>query len=110
MHPCDSTWEGIAKGHAVDQAIQKLSSLGCPSGLVNAGGDLRVFGADRQESVLLRRGAGTRAYFQPIDLSNAALAVSDLDALERPAEHQGYYSRVGPTTSIRLQQSSPKTP
>ncbi len=92
---------GIAKGHAVDQAIQKLMSLGCTSGLVNAGGDLRAFGGDRQESVLLRRSAGTRAYFQPIELNNAALAVSDLDAVERPAEHQGYYSRVGTTTSLR---------
>jgi FAD:protein FMN transferase len=91
---------GIAKGHAIDQAIEKLSSLGCTSGLVNAGGDLRVFG-DRQETILLRRGAGTRAYFRPIDLANAALAVSDLDAVEWPAEHQGYYSRVGPTTSLR---------
>jgi thiamine biosynthesis lipoprotein len=91
---------GIAKGHAIDQAIEKLSSLGCTSGLVNAGGDLRVFG-DRHETILLRRGAGTRAYFRPIDLTNAALAVSDLDALEWPAEHQGYYSRVGPTTSLR---------
>jgi FAD:protein FMN transferase len=91
---------GFAKGHAIDQAIQTLSRLGCTSGLVNAGGDLRVFG-DRQETILLRRGAGTRAYFRPIDLANAALAVSDLDAVEWPAEHQGYYSRVGPTTSLR---------
>ena len=91
---------GIAKGHAIDQAIEKLTSLGCTSGLVNAGGDLRVFG-DRQETILLRRGAGTRAYFRPIDLANEALAVSDLDAVEWPAEHQGYYSRVGPTTSRR---------
>jgi FAD:protein FMN transferase len=91
---------GIAKGHAIDLAIEKLSSLGCTSGLVNAGGDLRVFG-DRQETILLRRGAGTRAYFRPLDLANAALAVSDLDAVEWPAEHRGYYSRVGPTTSLR---------
>jgi FAD:protein FMN transferase len=91
---------GIAKGHAIDQAIEKLRSLGCTSGLVNAGGDLRVFG-DLQETILLRRGAGTRASFRSIDLANEALAVSDLDAVERPSEHQGYYSRVGPTTSLR---------
>jgi thiamine biosynthesis lipoprotein len=91
---------GIAKGHAIDRAIEKLRSLGCTSGLVNAGGDLRVFG-DRQETILLRRGAGTRAYFRPFDLANAALAVSDLDAVDWPAEHHGYYSRVGPITSLR---------
>ncbi len=36
---------GIAKGHAVDQAIEALRSAGVDSGWVNAGGDLRVFGA-----------------------------------------------------------------
>ena len=92
---------GIAKGHAVDRAIATLSALGCHSGIVNAGGDLRVFG-DRKESILLRRGgsAGTPT-FCPIDLENAALAVSDLDLPERPEEHQGYYNRVGPTQGLR---------
>jgi thiamine biosynthesis lipoprotein len=80
---------GIAKGHAIDRAVATLSAMGCQSGLVNAGGDLRVFG-DRKENVLLRRGAD----FQPMELENAALAVSDLDATERPEEHQGYYNRV----------------
>lgn len=35
---------GIAKGYAVDQAVATLRELGVPSGLVNAGGDLRAFG------------------------------------------------------------------
>ena len=36
-----------------------------------------------------------------MELENAALAVSDLDAAERPEEHQGYYSRVGPGVTQR---------
>lgn len=80
---------GIAKGHAIDRAIATLSAQGCESGLVNAGGDLRVFG-DRKDTILLRRGT----QFHPMDLENSALAVSDLDATERPEEHQGYYRRV----------------
>jgi thiamine biosynthesis lipoprotein len=80
---------GIAKGYAIDRAIATLSAQGCTSGLVNAGGDLRVFG-DRTDTILLRRGA----QFHPMDLKNAALAVSDLDATDRPEEHQGYYKRV----------------
>jgi FAD:protein FMN transferase len=36
---------GIAKGHAVDRAVAALIAAGVPSGLVNAGGDLRGFGA-----------------------------------------------------------------
>ena len=36
---------GIAKGHAVDAAVHALRLAGCAAGWVNAGGDLRVFGA-----------------------------------------------------------------
>lgn len=36
---------GIAKGFAVDRAVATLCDLGIPGGMVNAGGDLRAFGA-----------------------------------------------------------------
>lgn len=36
---------GIAKGYAVDCAVDALRAVGVVRGLVNAGGDLRVFGA-----------------------------------------------------------------
>jgi thiamine biosynthesis lipoprotein len=85
---------GFAKGYAVDCAIEALTSHGCTAGLVNAGGDLRVFGA-RTEPVFLRGPAGE---LKPIELADAALAVSDVDSQRRPAEHQGYYlrGRAGP--------------
>jgi len=35
---------GIAKGFAVDRAVDALRASGVPAGAVNAGGDLRVFG------------------------------------------------------------------
>lgn len=35
---------GIAKGHAVDRAVETLTERHVPFGLVNAGGDLRAFG------------------------------------------------------------------
>ena len=35
---------GIAKGHAVDRAVEVLQASGVKAGLVNAGGDLRAFG------------------------------------------------------------------
>ena len=35
---------GIAKGYAVDRAVETLSEYHVPYGLVNAGGDLRAFG------------------------------------------------------------------
>src|SRR5256885_849979 len=36
---------GIAKGYAVDRAVLALRAFGIQGGLVNAGGDLRAFGA-----------------------------------------------------------------
>lgn len=36
---------GIAKGYAVDSAVEVLRDAGVGAGLVNAGGDMRVFGA-----------------------------------------------------------------
>lgn len=35
---------GAAKGYAVDKAVERLKKLGIDAGIVNAGGDLRVFG------------------------------------------------------------------
>lgn len=35
---------GIAKGYAVDRAVEVLKSNGITSGIVNAGGDMRLFG------------------------------------------------------------------
>jgi thiamine biosynthesis lipoprotein len=88
---------GIAKGHAIDRAVERLMEHGCCAGLVNAGGDLRVFG-ERQEAILLRE---TDTGFRHLALKNSALAVSDVDAIGRPAEHQGYYNRKGQTAARR---------
>jgi len=79
---------GIAKGYAVDRALEALREADCQSGLVNAGGDLAVFGPSR--SILCR---STRSTFS-IELKDAALASSDADESERPAEHRGYYDGV----------------
>ena len=89
--PVELDLGGIAQRHAIDRAVEKLQELGCASGLVNAGGDLRVFG-DRAETIFLRRRV-SEPTFHPLSLKNTALAVSDLDADNRPSEHQGYYIR-----------------
>jgi thiamine biosynthesis lipoprotein len=81
---------GFAKGYAVDRAIEVLTEHGCTTGLVNAGGDLRVFGP-RTEPIFLRGPGGD---LTPVALTDAALAVSDVDSQRRPAEHQGYYGNT----------------
>ncbi len=89
---------GIAKGYAIDRAIEALRAAGCVSGGVNAGGDLRVYGG--REKVLLRCADGSCV---PFTLKDEALAVSDLDAKvgRRPPEHQGYYRRSGEFRPVR---------
>ena len=82
---------GIAKGYAVDAAVETLRSGGCSAGLVNAGGDLRVFGALTE--TLLLRGPGTG--YRPLRLADAAVAVSDARASRAPPGHRGYYVRGG---------------
>jgi FAD:protein FMN transferase len=86
---------GFAKGYAVDCAIQTLRNSGCTGGLVNAGGDLRVFGP-RTEPMFLRGQAGE---LTNIELTDAALAVSDANSRQRPPEHQGYYG----TTALAVE-------
>jgi FAD:protein FMN transferase len=87
---------GIAKGYAVDRAIGALHAAGCAGGLVNAGGDLRVFGAARWP-LLLRRPQGD---YQPFELIDAALAASEVDARRRPSGHRGYYLRASAAAAV----------
>jgi FAD:protein FMN transferase len=77
---------GIAKGYAVDRALQALRGAGASGGLVNAGGDLAVFGTRRH--VIHCGTACAAAVFELID---AALATSAVDEPRRPGEHRGYY-------------------
>jgi FAD:protein FMN transferase len=78
---------GIAKGYAVDRAIDALRAAGCDGGLVNAGGDLAVFGA-RSHTILC---AETHRAAAAVELRDAALATSDVAQPCRPSEHRGYY-------------------
>jgi FAD:protein FMN transferase len=78
---------GIAKGFAVDRAIDALRAAGCHAGLVNAGGDLAVFG-ERERAVLCQNSSGTSI----VKLRNSALASSTVDNVSQPAEHRGYYN------------------
>lgn len=64
---------GIAKGFAVDRAVAALQAAGAMEGLVNAGGDLRMYGG-REWDVQLRDGDG--AIRTSIALADCAIASS----------------------------------
>jgi thiamine biosynthesis lipoprotein len=82
---------GIAKGYAVDQALRCLRTHGAENALVNIGGDMGAIGA---AGFVVGVRMGERVIRQ--QLRNCALAVSDAGGEQKPAEHRGYYSRLGP--------------
>lgn len=79
---------GIAKGHAVDRAIEALAAAGLAQAEVNAGGDLRILGDARPVHV---RSPGDPRVLQPLgELGDGALATSAT-----------YFSAVAPDVGAR---------
>lgn len=70
---------GIAKGYAVDRAIQVLCAHGATRACVNAGGDLRVCGAGAERIEL--RSADDKTV-PALQLSDGALATSSTTGLQ----------------------------
>ena len=64
---------GIAKGFAVDRALDALRQSGAASSLVNAGGDLAAFGAQAR-SVHIRHPREPARAVCRVDIANEALA------------------------------------
>lgn len=72
---------GIAKGFAVDCAVEALQAAGALAGCVNAGGDLRAFGP-LAFPVLVRAPHDPRRFSESLQLRDRAMATS-----------AGYFSR-----------------
>ena len=68
---------GIAKGFAVDKAVESLIAHGIKSGCVNAGGDLRVFGQSPR-SIQIRNPVAPMELIDIGSLQNGAIATSGL--------------------------------
>jgi thiamine biosynthesis lipoprotein len=66
---------GIAKGFAVDSAIDILRQEDVTAAVVNAGGDLRVFGA-KPSTIHLRHPSCPQTFAHTIHLRQSALATS----------------------------------
>jgi FAD:protein FMN transferase len=90
---------GIAKGFAVDRAVECLRRGGLESGVVNAGGDLRAFGSRSQE-VYLRDPTAPGKIAGVVSLRNRAIATSGVYFTRRTREH----SPVSPLVNGRSRQ------
>jgi thiamine biosynthesis lipoprotein len=76
---------GIAKGFAVDKAVESLMADGIKSGCVNAGGDLRVFGQSPR-SIQIRNPFLPNQLINIGSLQNGAIATSGLYFSKRDQE------------------------
>ena len=79
---------GIAKGYAVDLAVARMRRAGVRSGVVNAGGDLRVFGA-QEETVHLRSPFDAAELWPVAALRDSACATSASGAVARRSADAG---------------------
>lgn len=77
MRPVCLDLGGIAKGFAVDMAVRILLSEGISSGLVNAGGDLRVFG-EHSLPIQVRNPELPEALIEIGSLKDGAIATSGI--------------------------------
>jgi FAD:protein FMN transferase len=67
---------GIAKGFAVDRAMDALRCHGMPRALVNAGGDMAAFGQDKPVAVHIRDPRNPLAVLYRSAIANEAMATS----------------------------------
>jgi thiamine biosynthesis lipoprotein len=75
---------GIAKGYAVDKAIEALIANGVQSGSVNAGGDMRVYG-NHSRNIEIRNPARPNELIQIGSMKSGAIATSSLYFAKRDA-------------------------
>lgn len=80
---------GIAKGYAVDKAVEALISKGIQSGSVNAGGDIRVFG-DCFQDIQMRDPARPSELIQIGSIKSGAIATSSLYFAKRNASAKSF--------------------
>ena len=80
---------GIAKGFAVDKAVMSLEAAGVSSGIVNAGGDMRVFG-EIAHPIHIRNPIKPDELFQIGFMHDKAVATSGLYFSKSDAQSKSY--------------------
>ena len=93
---CGYSLDGIAKGFAVDRAVEILQEDGLEGGSVNAGGDLRLFGAAPQD-VYVRPPSAPHSLLRLPGLRNVAVATSASLTLVDPRRRAIARTRRGMT-------------
>ena len=80
---------GIAKGYAVDRAVETLKSSGIQTGSVNAGGDMRIFG-NLTQNIQIRNPSKPHELIQIGSMKVGAIATSSLYFSKRDVDAKSY--------------------
>jgi len=80
---------GIAKGYAVDKAVEVLISNNIRAGSVNAGGDMRVFG-DHIQDIQIRNPSNPHELIQIGSIKAGAIATSSLYFAKRDIHSKSF--------------------
>ena len=91
---------GIAKGFAVDRALDVLRQSGASSGCVNAGGDFAVFGRD-PEPLVLRHPQNPQQLVHIGQIESGAVATSAAYFSKRPGRHKALSTFIDGRTNKR---------
>jgi len=89
---------GIAKGFAVDMAVRVLISEGISSGVVNAGGDLRVFG-NYSRPIQLRNPNHPSELIEIGSIKNGAIATTSLYFAKRDQQQSHLINPMAMTSA-----------
>ena len=80
---------GLAKGYAVDKAVEVLVDHGIHTGSVNAGGDMRFFG-DRVQGIQIRNPSTPHELIRIGGMKAGSIATSSLYFARRDAETKSF--------------------
>ena len=92
---------GIAKGYAVDCAVDALREHGVHGGSVNAGGDLRVFGPDA-EPIHVRTGGPQGVTLPLVEIADGAVATSAYGGHRKRVDGRWATPLVDPRSSLPI--------
>jgi FAD:protein FMN transferase len=84
---------GIAKGYAVDCAVEALQKAGAAHGIVNAGGDIRVFG---KPAFPIHVRTANGGFAEPIILQECAIASSENSSNRKRVSGKTATPHIGP--------------
>ena len=92
---------GIAKGYAVDCAVDALREHGVHGGRVNAGGDLRVFGPDAVP-IHVRTGGPQGVTLPLVEIADGAVATSAYGGHRKRVDGRWATPLVDPRSSLPI--------